>query len=354
MKKSISTVKSFNQSFENKSEIEYQLWISNLKTRILEVRYKTLQQVNQELIMLYWDIGHSILEQQNQYSWGAKIIDNLATDLKTLFPDMKGFSIRNLKYMRAFSDAWKEKQFVQEVLAQISWYHNLTLLDKVKHNEIRVWYCQQAIENGWSRNTMVHQIENGLYERQIKTKKITNFQHKLPLPESDLAQALIKDPYIFDFLKLDADISELKLKSKLLSNITRFLLELGKGFAYIGSEVKFVVNNDEFYIDLLFYHTRLHCYIVIELKTGKFKPDYAGQLNFYITLVDNNLKKNDDKPTIGLLLCKEKNHLVAEYALTGINQPMGIAEYSLTKWIPKDIESDLPSPEEIETLIYSK
>lgn len=351
MKKPASLHSTIIRDPESNNGIEYQAWLGEVKSRILDVHRRTLQHVNQELILLYWDIGKSVLSLQNQHAWGAKIIDHLATDLKVLFPDIKGFSIRNLKYMRAFAEAWADKQFVQQVLAQISWSHNLILLDKVKHSDIRVWYCQQALENGWSRNAMVHQIENGLYERQVNAKKNSNFHNKLPAPTSDLAQAIIKDPYVFDFLRLDAGINELKLKSKLLSNLTNFLLELGKGFAYIGSEVRFEVNNDEFYVDLLFYHTRLHCYIVIELKTGKFKPEYAGQLNFYITLVDNKLKKSDDNPTIGLLLCKEKNHLVAEYALKGINQPMGIAEYALTKWVPKDIESELPSLQDFESII---
>lgn len=335
-------------------ETTYQDWIKDIKSKVLEIRYNSIIHINRELIHLYWEIGNSILIQQNLKEWGAKVIDRLSTDLKTSFPDMKGFSIRNLKYMRAFAEAWPDAQFVQEVLAQITWYHNITLLDKVRDVDARIWYCTQTVENGWSRNTMVHQIETALYERQTKSIKTTNFINQLDNAESELANFILKDPYVFDFINFETGITELKLKSKLLQNITKFLLELGKGFAYIGNEVKFVVNEDEYYLDLLFYHIKLQCYVVIELKTGKFKPEYAGQLNFYITIVNKQLKRAEDKPTIGILLCKEKNHLVAEYALTGINQPMGIAEYSLTKWIPKEIESDLPSTKELESMIRIK
>jgi len=324
----------------------YAEWLGELKARIQSAQLRAALAVNHELVMLYRQIGKEILSQQASEGWGARVIDRLAGDLRNEFPEMKGFSPRNLKYMRAFAEAWPDDKFVQEVLAQISWYHNITLLDKVKSPEDRQWYAIAAIEHGWSRNVMVIQIESNLHARQGKA--ITNFDAQLPSPQSDLARQTLKDPYLFDFLSLGAEAKEREVEDALTSHITRFLLELGAGFSYVGRQIHLDVGGDDFYLDLLFYHLKLRCYVVIELKAGAFKPEYAGQLNFYLSAVDEQVKHADDKPTIGLLLCKERNRLVAEYALRGLNQPIGIAEFQLVESVPEELSGCLPSVEQLE------
>jgi len=259
---------------------------------------------------------------------------------------MKGFSPRNLKYMRAFAEAWPDEPIVQEALAQITWYHNLTLLEKVKDPAERLWYAHQTIEHGWSRNVLVHQIESRLYERQGKA--ITNFERTLPAPQSDLAQSLVKDPYIFDFLSLGPEVQERDLERALLNHLRDFLLEMGKGFAFVGSQYRLEVGGDEFFIDLLFYQLRLRCYVVIELKVGEFKPEYTGKMNFYLSAVDDLLRHPEDRPSIGLILCKSQNRLIAEYALRDISKPMGVATYRLTSALPAELQEKLPSIEELE------
>ena len=259
---------------------------------------------------------------------------------------MQGFSPRNLKYMRAFAAAWQDFQIVQEVLAQLPWYHHLTLLDKLSNNDDRMVYARLAVENGWSRNMMVHHIELGTAKRIGKAQN--NFADFLPPAESELAAESLKDPYKFDFITLSEKAQEKDLKKALLEKITEFLVELGSGFAYAGREVVLDVGGDEFRIDLLFYHLKLHCYVVIELKTGKFKPEHLGQLSFYMTAIDRQMKSDFDAPTIGLLLCKNKNKIVAEYALQDIRKPIGISEYELTNALPEGIKSQLPSVEELE------
>jgi predicted nuclease of restriction endonuclease-like (RecB) superfamily len=259
---------------------------------------------------------------------------------------MKGFSPRNLKYMRAFAEAWPDSEFVQGVLAQLPWYHQLALLDKLADAESRAWYAAKAIEHNWSRNVLVMQIESGLLERQGKA--VTNFEARLPKAQSDLARESLKDPYRFDFLNLGEEAQERAVESALVRHVTEFLLELGAGFAFVGRQVLVDVGGEEFFIDLLFYHLKLRCYVVIELKTGKFKPEHLGQLGFYLTAVDRQIKGDQDNPSIGLLLCKSKNKVVAEYALSDKNQPMGIAEYKLQEALPAELETDLPSIEQIE------
>jgi len=274
------------------------------------------------------------------------VIDRLAHDLRGAFPEMKGFSPRNLKYMRTFAAAWPDAEFVQGVLAQLPWYHQIALLDKLKENDARQWYACKAIENNWSRNVLVMQIETRLRERQGQA--ITNFEQQLPRPQSDLARESLKDPYRFDFLGLSDDAQEREVESALVQHVMRFLLELGAGFAFVGRQVLLNVGGEEFFIDLLFYHLKLRCYVVIELKAGKFNPEHLGQLGFYLTAVDRQVKDEQDQPTIGLLLCKSKNKVVAEYALGDKNQPMGIAEYKLVESLPEPLQTSLPTIEQIE------
>jgi predicted nuclease of restriction endonuclease-like (RecB) superfamily len=302
--------------------------------------------VNQELVLLYWGIGKEILTRQKTEGWGAKVIDQLAKDLHQAFPDMQGFSPRNLKYMRALAEAWPDEAIVQGPLAQLTWYHNLTLLEKVKSPEERLWYARQAIEHGWSRNTLVIHIESGLYRRQGKA--VTNFQTALPPPQSDLAQQLLKDPYNFDFLTLTSEAHEHDLEQGLLGHLRSFLIELGFGFAFVGSQVPLEVGGEDFKLDLLFYHLKLRCFVVIDLKMTRFKPEYAGKMNFYLSAVDDMLRHPDDKPTIGLILCKSKSGIVAEYSLRDMGKPLGISEFRHLEKLPEQLKGTLPTIEEIE------
>ena len=325
---------------------DYGAWLAELKTRIHTAQQRATLAVNRELVLLYWQIGRDILDRQGREGWGAKVIERLAQDLRNAFPDMKGFSPRNLKYMRAFAEAWPDAGFVQEVLAQLPWYHQLALLDKLPGPETRRWYAAKAIEHNWSRNILVMQIETHLLERSGQA--VTNFPVSLPKPQSDLARESLKDPYRFDFLGLTDEAQEREIERALVKHVTEFLLELGAGFAFVGRQVLLDVGGDEFFIDLLFYHLKLRCYVVIELKGGKFKPEHLGQLGFYLTAVDRQVKSEHDNPTIGLLLCKSKNKIVAEYALGDKSQPMGIAEYKLLDSLPAELQTSLPSIEAIE------
>ncbi|MBP7792612.1 MAG: DUF1016 family protein [Candidatus Goldbacteria bacterium] len=322
--------------------------LEELKNKIREARHKAILSVNKGVILLYWDIGMTILRQQKERGWGAKVIDHLAKDLTRSFPDMKGFSPRNLKYMRAIAEAYPDNQIVQQLVAQIPWGHNVRILDYVKNHQERLWYINETIRNGWSRNVLVHQIESQLYERQKGADKITTFKRTLPSPQSDLAQQTIKDPYVFDFLNISKNMKEIEIQNELIKHITKFLLELGSGFAFVGSQYHVEVSGKDFYIDLLFYHLNLRCYVVIELKTGDFKPEYAGQLNFYLSAVDSQIKNKEDNPTIGIILCKNKNRIIAEYALRNMTKPMGVSEYKLSRVIPKSLRKSLPSVEKIE------
>ncbi|HGG1311318.1 TPA: YhcG family protein [Yersinia enterocolitica] len=325
---------------------DYSDWLAELKGRIHSARQRATLAVNRELVGLYWQIGRDILVRQADQGWGAKVIDRLAHDLRSAFPEMKGFSPRNLKYMRAFAEAWPDEEFVQAVLAQLPWYHQLALLDKLNHPEDRRWYATKAIEHSWSRNILVMQIETGLLQRSGNA--VTNFDASLPQAQSDLARESLKDPYRFDFLGLTEEAQEREVENALVKHVTEFLLELGAGFAFVGRQVLLDVGGDEFFIDLLFYHLKLRCYVVIELKGGKFKPEHLGQLGFYLTAVDRQVKDEQDNPTIGLLLCKSKNKVVAEYALGDKSQPMGIAEYKLVESLPVELQTSLPSIEQLE------
>jgi predicted nuclease of restriction endonuclease-like (RecB) superfamily len=325
---------------------DYQAFLQSIKTRVQQAQLKAVVAVNTELIVLYWQIGKQILDRQEKEGWGTKVIDRLSADLHAAFPQMKGFSIRNLKYMRSFAETYPDQQFVQEVLAQITWYHHITLLEKVKDEQERVWYIQQAIEHGWSRNVLWHHIDTGLFHR--KGKAVTNFPTTLPALTSDLATNILKDPYVFDFITASDEHKERHVQALLLANIRRFLLELGVGFTFVGSNYHIVVGGEDYYIDLLFYHIRLRCYIVIELKAGSFKPEYVGKLNFYMTAIDREVKTPEDNKTIGIILCKTKNKVTAEYALANIHNPMGVATYRTTEALPEDLQDKLPDIKELE------
>jgi predicted nuclease of restriction endonuclease-like (RecB) superfamily len=298
--------------------------------------------------MLYWEIGRAILQKQEQKGWGAKVIDRLSYDLKQSFPDMKGFSPRNLKYMRAFASSWTDPEIVQRIIAQIPWRSILAILDKVKNKDSQLWYAEKALKYGWSQPVLVHQIESKLIERQSALSH--NFTQTLPLVESDMAVQIFKDPYLFDFLGTVKIRTEIELENKLVEHVEKFLLELGAGFAFVGRQVHLELGDSDFYLDLLFYHLKLRCYVVIELKVDKLEPGHVSQLNMYMNVVDDVLRHLDDKPTIGLLLVKQKDKVIAEYCLRGYKKPMGIAEWEkqITKSLPEELKPSLPSIEEIE------
>ena len=327
---------------------EYLATIEQVKQEIKAAQYKAAVHVNTELIMLYHSIGCVINAHK---SWGNKFIENLAKDIKLEFPHSTGYSVRNLKYMAKFAATYPDTEFVQQVVAQIPWGHNVVLLDKVSDAEQRNWYIEACRKNGWSRNVLVYQIESGLYQRQALTEKISNFGRRLPSPQSELALQTMKDPYIFDFIPFKENMVERDMERALVQDVTKLLLELGTGFAFLGNQYHLNVGGDDFYIDLLFYNLNLRCYVVIELKTGEFKPEYAGQLNFYLSAVDGILKKDVDNPSIGLLLCKSKNDLVAEYSLKDMSKPIGVSEYKITSSLPEELKKQLPSVEDLQKRI---
>ncbi len=337
---------------------EYKSWLVGLKTTIKQRQIKAAMTVNSQLIRLYWDLGIQILEKQEHAQWGSGFIDQLSKDLKIEFPDMGGFSKRNLELIKQWILFYKlyfviAKQVVSQLqntahqydsLFSIPWGHHILIIQKIKNVQEAFFYIHQTIENSWSRAVLEYQIETNLYARQGKA--ITNFKNTLPQPESDLAQALLKDSYNFEFLTLSSKVKELDLEQKLIENITHFLLELGKGFAYMGRQFEINVGGEIFRTDLLFYHTKLKCYIVIELKVTKFKPEYVGKLNFYLTAIDRLIKDNTDKATIGILLCKSKNDVVVDFALHDVDKPMGVSEYTYTQ-LPDDIKNALPTIEQL-------
>lgn len=327
-------------------EENYAAFLSDLKFRIQQAQVKAALAVNHELVVLYWQIGQNILKRQQQQSWGSKVIDRLAKDLKREFPDIKGFSPRNLKYMRAFAEAYPDEQIVQQLVAQIPWGHNIRLLDQVKDPQARLWYMQQTLKNGWSRNILEMQIETELYLRQGEA--ITNFERTLPPERSDLSHQLLKDPYSFSFLTLGKAAQERDLERALVERIRDFLLELGVGFAFVGSQYRLDVEGDEYFIDLLLYHLKLHCYVVIDLKMTEFKPEYAGKMNFYVTAVNRLLRDERDDPTIGIILCRSKKRTVVEFALETVQNPIGVSTYKLRDDLPPALQEQLPSVEQLE------
>ncbi len=323
----------------------YDSFLQELKDRIRSAQVRAALSVNRELVALYWSIGRDILNRQKDEGWGTKIIDRLSDDLRKAFPDMRGFRARNLKYMRAFAEAYPDKEFVQQVVAQLPWGHQVRILDTVKDATQREWYIRQAVQSGWSRNVLVHQIEGKLYDRQGHA--LTNFDRTLPSPHSELAQQLIKDPYNFDFLTFGPEVLERDLERSLIQHVRDFILELGKGFAFVGNQYHLEIGGQDYFLDLLFYHLRLRCYIAIDLKIEEFKPEFAGKMNFYLSAMDDLLRQPEDQPSLGLILCKERNRLVVEYALRDMSKPMGVAAYRLTQALPERLQSELPTAEDL-------
>ena len=326
---------------------DYADWVVSLKRKISGARQRAVLSANEEQIRLYHYIGRDILLRQNRQGWGAKVIDHLSADLRAAFPDMKGLSTSNLKYMRFFAQECPEITIGQQSADQLPWFHIVTLLTKVSEPGIRQWYAREVIRQAWSRDTLSVQIKNQLHLRQGSA--VTNFDKRLASPQAGLAAAILKDPYHFDFAGLGDEAHERDIENALIRHITNFLMELGAGFAFVGRQFRLQVEGDEFFLDLLFYHTRLKCYVVVELKAAAFKPEHAGQLNFYLAAVDAQIKAADDKPTIGILLCKTKKRLVAEYALSGMAKPMGVAQYQLVRALPQPLDTCLPTIEELET-----
>lgn len=326
----------------------YHSFLTILKQKIARERLRVVVASNTALVTLYWDIGKSILEKQDKEGWGAKVIDRLSADLRKAFPDMQGFSPRNLKYMRSFAQAWPDKAIVQRVVAQLPWRSNIAILNRIRKPEERLWYAAQTIKNGWSQPILCMQIETHAHAREGKASN--NFLSTLPPVDSDMAKQVFKDPYLFDFLGTADTRREKEIEQVLVDHIQKFLLELGQGFAFVGRQVHLELGGNDYYLDLLFYHLKLRCYVVVELKAGDFMPEHVGKMNMYLSVVDDILRHPDDKPTIGLLLVRRKNKLIAEYALSGIKKPMGVAQWQtkITRSLPKELKSSLPAIEEIE------
>ena len=356
---------------------EYEHWLKDLKVKFQQSQIKAAVKVNTTLLEFYWDLGSDIVEKQKTAKWGSGFLHQLSKDLMNEFPEVKGFSYRNIRSIKQWYQFYSKEvtnlatnccqidnqiqspgkqlvpkleknafQYAIELIIQIPWGHNLVIISKCKNTDEALFYVNKTIENGWSRSVLTHQIESALYKRDGKA--ITNFTRTLPAPQSDLANQLIKDPYNFDFLTLTENYNERELENALLDHITKFLLELGAGFSFISRQYVLEIGGDEFAIDLLFYHVKLHCYVVVELKTVKFKPEFAGKLNFYVSAIDGEVKNTEDKPTIGILICKSKNKTVVEYALSDINKPIGVSNYQLTQSLPNELKSSLPTIEEIE------
>jgi len=365
---------------------EYKQWLIDLKSRIRNSQIKAALSVNSELISLYWDLGRMIVEKQEHNKWGSKMIEQLAKDLKAEFPDMSGFSKTNLLYCRKLYQFYSDRvrleigeqvvhqsessfipqlvgksgneivnqvvsqlNFIERLIRQIPWGHHILILKKITDSEEAVFYIKETINNNWSRNILGIQIESGLYRRQGKA--VSNFSITLPKPQSDLAVQILKDPYIFDFLTLEKDVQELEFERQLVGNITQFLLELGKGFAYMGRQYPLQIGSKECFSDLLFYHVKLRCYVIIELKMGEFQPEYIGKLNYYLSAVDDILKSEHDQPSIGVLLCKTKDTLDVEYALRNLNTPIGVSEFRFNE-LPAEIQRQMPTVEELENELF--
>jgi len=328
----------------------YSIWLKELKQKVRLVQIKAAVKVNSELLQFYWGLGQDIVDKQRNAKWGDGFLKQLSIDLSSEFPDMKGFSKRNLELIRQWYVFYSQKNLIAKQavsqLVQIPWGHNIAIISKCKNLYEALFYIQKTIQNNWSRSVLTHHIESNLFKREGKA--ITNFKATLPEPQSDLARETLKDPYSFDFLALTERHNEKELENALVNHVTKFLLELGAGFSYMGRQYKLEIEGDEFFIDLLFYHVELHCYVVVELKTVKFKPEFAGKLNFYISAVDDILKSKRDNPSIGILICKSKKNTVVEYALKDVHKPIGVSEYIITKNLPEEFKSSLPSIEEIE------
>lgn len=361
--------------------IHYGELLTAVKVRIRQAQTRAALSANREMLALYWDIGRMIVEKQASEGWGTRVLRRLAQDLKNELPTVKGFSERNLKRMAQFyreypslieigpplvaqldasadldekgppavapkASSGNPSEQIRGLVTQLPWAHNMLLIQKVKSLPTRLWYMRQAVEQGWSRNVLQMMIESNAHQRQGRA--VTNFEERLPLQQSDLARQTIKDPYLFDFLTLDEPFRERELEIGLVRHLEKFLIELGAGFAFVGRQYHLAVDDDDFYLDLLFYHLKLRCFVVIDLKVGAFRPDYAGKMNFYLNLVDDKLKHESDNPSIGLILCRDKKKILAEYALRGMRNPIGVSEYELTRALPEEMKSSMPTIEEIE------
>lgn len=331
------------------NSIEYAKLLDSIKARVRAARLRAATAVNSEVLLLYWHVGLDILKRQATQGWGTKVVDRLSRDLKKEFPDMRGFSPRNLNYMLAFARTWVEESILQQVVAKLPWGQNIILMERVKKPAEREWYARQAVEHGWTRDVLVHQIESGLFGRQGKA--LTNFSRTLPPEQSDLAREILKDPYDLEFLGLGGDADERVLESGIIDRLRDFLLEFGAGFAFVGRQARIVVGGEEFFMDLLFYHYRLRCFVVLELKAGAFKPEHAGKMNFYLQAVDDLKRHAEDRPSIGMILCRSKNSVVVEYSLRAAGKPIGVASYTLATELPENLKGALPAPDEIEKVL---
>jgi predicted nuclease of restriction endonuclease-like (RecB) superfamily len=330
---------------------EYFQVLERVKKQILNAQYRAVLGANQEQILLYWNIGKVIVENTK---YGAKFIENLARDIKAEFPNARGYSIRNLRYMRKFADFVPDKSKVQTVSAFLTWSHNRYLFDKTNTLDEYLWYATQTIENGWSLSSLEYFVGTNTYKRQVIGEKTSNYKTMLPQPQSGLAEDTLKDPYVFDFVQQREGIIEREIEDELVANIAKTIMELGTGFAFLGNQYHMEISGKDYYLDLLFYNTKLRCYVVVELKNTEFRPEYTGKLNFYLSAVDDRLRHETDHPSIGILLCKEKDRLTAEYALKDINKPIGVSEYRLSDFVPHELVDTLPSAEDIEKRIKAK
>ena len=326
---------------------EYAEFLESLKEKVRAAQVRAGLAVNRELVILYWEIGHEIATRQQTLGWGAKVAPQLSKDLRRAFPEMKGFSPRNLNYMKAFYEAWPDKEILQQLVAIIPWGHLVRILDKTSTPEQRLFYVRKTMENGWSRNVLMVHMERDLYQREGQA--VTNFEATLPPPQSDLAVQILKDPYVFDFLGLEEDAQEREIEGAMIRHLKDTLVEMGMGFAFVGQQVHLEVGERDFYVDLLFYHLKLHSYVVVELKAVEFQPEFSGKLNFYLSAVDDLVRDPDvDGPSIGLLLCRKKEGVVVEYALRDIHKPIGVADLQLTRLVPEDLKGELPTVEMLE------
>ena len=327
-------------------EENYFALLDGLRQRIRSAQVQAALAVNQEMLQLYWQMGREISVRQQIAGWGSKVIERLSQDLRREFPDMKGFSPRNLRYMKAFAETYPDESIVLRVVAKIPWGHNQILINKLETQEQRLWYAHKVLEHGWSRDVLALQIESDLYGRQGEA--LTNFEQTLPPAQSDLSRQLLKDPYNFSFLGLEESVQERDLERALVERIRDFLLELGVGFAFVGSQYPLEIGGNDYYIDLLFYHIKLHCYVVIDLKVTEFKPEYAGKMNFYVSAVNHLLADDRTEPTIGIVLCRSKQRTVVEFALDTVQNPIGVSTYKLRGSLPPELKDSLPTAEQLE------
>ncbi|MBX9947758.1 MAG: PDDEXK nuclease domain-containing protein [Candidatus Obscuribacterales bacterium] len=331
----------------------YDEFLNELKRNIRVAQARAVSAVNRELILMYWEIGKGIIERQNSVGWGKSVVERLSHDLQHEFPEMKGFSTRNLWDMRRFYERYSGRPDLRQAVAEIPWGHNLLIMNSTSNTDEAAWYIRQTVENGWSRAVLSHQIETSLFSRQEKASKLSNFDSTLSTPQSELLQQALKDPYVFDFLNLGADAKERDLEKALIDRIREFLLELGAGFAFMGSQYHLEVDGDDFYIDLLFYHHRLRCLVAIDLKMEDFKPEFAGKMNFYLSALDDLVRHPQDQPSVGIILCRGKKRKIGEYSLRDMSKPIGVSAYKLTEALPKQLQGNLPAIEEIEAQLES-